>query len=451
MHDYGTITALNAQEIKLVDQLPRIDPLHDIVALNRYYERNKSNNINRDTTLDNNKSNKHAILTKERYEYLKKSWTWYLTQQPFEGNEVVSLQSYATTLSKRNKWKRRQNLWKEIMKKASEKSSAASALLSLIGFNEPHFNIPKNEFDKHQDTKEKIAIVHITGGIDDAMARKVTHSLRNIKHDKCTKAVIFRIDSPGGSVTASETILEECKDLQKPVICSFANVAASGGYYISSHANRIFALPTTLTGSIGVFGIKFDATELARSYGVQVNFVSSGKHASSYDIFHPLTRPMRGNFERNTDTVYSYFKKIVAEGRKLPIEDVERLARGRVWTGEQAKENGLVDEIGGIGRAILYAKKEFTTHGAAKVETWPKPLSMKDKILSLSKTEVQSFVADDPILECGSNFVQIILGGKLQPLDVLDRLSKSSCGIQLTMDESLAVEQTLKDVLGISK
>ena len=141
----------------------------------------------------------------------------------------------------------------------------------------------------------------------------------------------------------------------------------------------------------------------------------------------------------------------MAEGRKLPIEDVERLARGRVWTGEQAKENGLVDEIGGIGRAILYAKKEFTTHGAAKVETWPKPLSMKDKILSLSKTEVQSFVADDPILECGSNFVQIILGGKLQPLDVLDRLSKSSCGIQLTMDESLAVEQTLKDVLGISK
>ncbi len=277
------------------------------------------------------------------------------------------------------------------------------------------------------------------------MARNVVKSLREIKKDKATKAVIFRVDSPGGSVIASETILEECKDMLKPVICSFSNVAASGGYYVSTSADRIFASPTTLTGSIGVFGIKFDATSLARSYGIEVDFVSSGKHASTFSLFHPLTKNMKQNFERNMDKVYSYFKEIVSKGRSMPLGEVEQIARGRVWTGEQAKEIGLVDEIGGINRALLYAKRKYTTDGCAEVEVWPKPVSLKDRLLKLSEADV--FASDSPSAVSGNeiSYIQSMLKGEIDPSTFIGL--QSANGVFLTIDETTALHLLLKEAL----
>lgn len=449
VHDYGTLTAPNAQEVDLIDHTSHIDPLSELVLLN-----NHKDNDNYEGKEDSTGEKK---ISKDRLEYLKKRWGYLLvgsdetsnnSERPFIANKMESFQEYSSTLSMRKKWLRRKYEMNRILSKAAEKSIATESILSFMGLKAPYFNIGENEYDAQYNKKsnEKIAVVHINGGIDDQLARNVVKTLRKIKYDDNTKAIIFRVDSPGGSVTASEIILEECKDMQKPVICSFSNVAASGGYYVSAFSDRIFALPTTLTGSIGVFGIKFDVTELARSYGVDVNFVSSGHHSSAYSLFRPLTKQMKTNFERNINNFYSYFKEIVSEGRNIPIVEVEEIARGRVWTGEQAKEVGLVDEIGGIERAILYAKKKYATD-CAQVEVWPKPLSLKDRLLRFSEAEAQMLVSEEPSNKFmdGSNITQLLLNKKMDPSS-LTKLSLSS-GLLLTIDETTAIAHLLKEGL----
>mmetsp|Transcript_2574 Transcript_2574/g.3059 ORF Transcript_2574/g.3059 Transcript_2574/m.3059 type:complete len:728 (-) Transcript_2574:151-2334(-) len=422
IHNYGTLTAANAQEVHLIDHTPRIDPLNILLALNRG---------------DMDKDSKQDFL---------KKWAW-LDYENFQANEFISLDKYATLMSKRKKWKHTQYKRNQRIKSFTEKSSAARAMLSMIGCNAPYFNIDEKEYyslniDKMKN--EKIAVVHVGGGIDNALSRKLVHNLRKIQKDKNIKAVILRVDSPGGSVTASETILEECRHLSIPVVCSFSNVAASGGYYISTFADKIFASPTTLTGSIGVFGVRLDLSEFAKSYGAHVNFVSSGKHSETNNLFHPLSNRMKFNFERNMDRVYDYFKHLVSEGRNIPLHEVELIAQGRVWTGEQAKEVGLVDEIGGITRAILYAKKEYTSTGEADIEFWPKPLSLMDLIWKVSEKE-SSTLMSTPLLGNQDDYTKLILNGCLSPLILLSHPSMS--GPLLTIDEASAVQLFLSDVL----
>lgn len=461
VHDYGTLSAQNAQEVNLIDYLPRIDPLHELVALNKYDNDDSSNPKKKD---DDN-------YMKDRIEYLRKSWTWFLNEQKdekFIANETILLDDYVKTLHKKEKWMKRTHGWNKMIEDLVAKSSAAEALFDSIGWKAPYYNVKKSSYNLQyiNKSKDKIAIVHISGGIDDAIARNVVDSLQKIKKDKHTKAVILRVDSPGGSVTASETILEQCKDVQKPIICSFANVAASGGYYISAYADRIFASPTTITGSIGVFGIKLDASKFARSYGIEVDFISSGKHASTYNTLHPLTKKMRLNLQRNIDKFYAYFKLIVSQGRDIPLEEVEKVAQGRVWTGAQAKEVRLVDEWGGIDRAVSYAKRKYTLNGYADVEVYPKPLTWKDQLMKLSQMETDALVMDDhgevynknefcfenssedPLMKTSSydGLMQLILKGDVRMMNALTRLPHAG-RVLLTIDESTAVHQILKEAL----
>ncbi len=139
---------------------------------------------------------------------------------------------------------------------------------------------------------------------------------------------------------------------QQPVICSMSNAAASGGYYIAMESEKIFANSTTLTGSIGVFGIKFDASKWANSYGITGDYYPHGSHGASLHPLTPLTPRMKNNIARIVLDYYDYFKGIVSTGRSLSINEVEEVAKGRVWTGEQAKEVNLVDAIGGLDRAV---------------------------------------------------------------------------------------------------
>ena len=155
------------------------------------------------------------------------------------------------------------------------------------------------------------------------------------------------------------------------------NVAASGGYYIASGAKRIFALPSTVTGSIGVFGIKLDVTGFAKKYGIRFQHIETGPHSCSALPSRPLTPAARANFQRSIQRVYSRFKEVVSEGRALDLRTVEQVAQGRVWTGTQALQNGLVDELGGLHDAIEYAKKTYATKDAT-VQVWPKPPSLMD-------------------------------------------------------------------------
>ena len=215
------------------------------------------------------------------------------------------------------------------------------------------------------------------------MAKKVTDTLRKIKKDDNIKAVVLRVDSSGGSVIASEAIYQECKDMQKPVVCSFSNMAASGGYYLAAHSDRIFALPTTITGSIGVFGVKFDATSLARDYGVSVEHIGIGEFSASNSMFHPMTPKVEAAFKRKMNEIYDGFKGIVASGRSLSLKEVEARAQGRVWTGREALDQSLVDELGGLDKAISYAKVHYTKTGDAELEYWPKPPSIASFISKL--------------------------------------------------------------------
>jgi protease-4 len=159
-----------------------------------------------------------------------------------------------------------------------------------------------------------------------------------------------------------------------------SNAAASGGYYISTSCEKIFANPTTTTGSIGVFGIKFDASEWGKDYGIRSDHYPHGSHAASLNPLVPLTPGTKDNISRMVAGFYDYFKNIVATGRSMSVDEVERVAQGRVWTGEQAKENGLVDALGGLDRAISYAKSTHTKSESVDVEYWPRKKGLWDLI-----------------------------------------------------------------------
>ena len=221
-----------------------------------------------------------------------------------------------------------------------------------------------------------------------------------------------------------------------------ANVAASGGYYIASNCHKIYALPLTITGSIGVYGIKADLTEFAKRHGVNVENVSimpsEKDYASALSPFKPLSKEAGVVINRNIDNVYDRFKSVVSEGRNISLEDVEELAQGKVYSGEQAKEIGLVDHCGGgINAAIDYAQRNFTDSGNASVEVWP-PKSLLDKFKESSGMIAQ----DDNHRDIVNNF------NWLNPsLNVLAKSGSSGySGALLTMDENSALEYMLQQM-----
>ena len=191
-------------------------------------------------------------------------------------------------------------------------------------------------------------------GSDDMMA-----AFKKAREDSSIRAVVFRINSPGGSVIASELIRHQvvlCA-AQKPVVISMSEYAASGGYWIATPGNKIFADPGTITGSIGVLGGKFDFSGGAQKIGINTGAVTRGKNADMFDPFTSFTPPQADLFHQQIlgDT-YQYFLKIVAERRHLTIAQVNDIAQGRVWVGAQAAQNKLVDDLGGFDAALNQAK-----------------------------------------------------------------------------------------------
>jgi protease-4 len=190
-------------------------------------------------------------------------------------------------------------------------------------------------------------------------ADTLARAFRLAAEDASVRAILFRIDSPGGSATASETIWREAvraREAGKPLIVSMGNVAGSGGYYVAAGADKIVAEPATLTGSIGVVSGKVLVGGLSQKLGVTWDAVQIGRNAGMFSVVDEFTPAEHERFERTLDAVYGVFKDRVATGRKLGAEAVEDVARGRVWTGADAKERHLVDELGGFGTALALAK-----------------------------------------------------------------------------------------------
>ncbi len=214
--------------------------------------------------------------------------------------------------------------------------------------------------------KDDIAIIYAQGEITGGEGGLTTigedpmrESFKAALEDENVKAIVLRVNSPGGSALTSELIWREVEmaKKKKPVVVSMGNYAASGGYYISCNANRIFAEPGTITGSIGVFGVLPNLTELSNRVGIHTEKVSTHSNASGYSLFTPLEPATRDIVQQSVENVYKTFVNRVAAGRKMSFEQVDAIAQGRVWTGSEALEKGLVDEIGGMDDAIKYAAK----------------------------------------------------------------------------------------------
>jgi protease IV len=220
--------------------------------------------------------------------------------------------------------------------------------------------------------KSTIAVVTVAGSIvsgrggsrlpfgsSNAGADTIAAGLREAAHDDSVSAIVLRVDSPGGSVSASETIWREVKKARergKPVVASMGAVAASGGYYISMGADAIVANPGTITGSIGVLTGKLVARDLKDRLGVGSDAVRTNANADAWSVNAPFTPEQHAQVEAEADLVYDDFVQRVAQGRHLSIEAVEAVARGRIWTGADALDHGLVDELGGLRVAVRRAK-----------------------------------------------------------------------------------------------
>lgn len=254
--------------------------------------------------------------------------------------------------------------------------------------------------------KAKVALVYTVGAImpkgDDsgfgadgiAAADEIAPAILQASRDEDVKAIVLRVDSPGGSPTASESILravEKAQERGKIVVVSMGATAASGGYWVSAYADRIFALPTTLTGSIGVVGGKFAIEELSSKLGVNWDKVTWGKNAGMWSLNTPFNASEGERINAMLDQVYDSFIARVAKGRKMEPEAVDKIAGGRVWTGTRAVEVGLVDEIGGLNDALDYVAVQLEREGRndLKVEVLPKPKTPLEQLLELFGAQVQ--------------------------------------------------------------
>ncbi|MCF8364166.1 MAG: signal peptide peptidase SppA [Bacteroidales bacterium] len=224
------------------------------------------------------------------------------------------------------------------------------------------------------DRKNRIAVVYAVGeiitgeGSDQIIgSSRISKAIRQAREDDKVKAIVMRVNSPGGSALASDIILREVKlaAAEKPFIVSMGNVAASGGYYISCAADKIYADPTTITGSIGVLGLVPNLEQTMKNkLGVTFDYVRTNENASMMTTNRPLTQYQKDVIMESIEDIYATFVNHVAEGRKMTYEAVDAIGQGRVWVGSDAKEIGLIDELGGLDEAIAAAVEE------AALDTW---------------------------------------------------------------------------------
>jgi protease-4 len=226
-----------------------------------------------------------------------------------------------------------------------------------------------------------------TGSSDGIYGDQMTGDLRKLREDDDVKAVVLRVSSPGGSAFASEQIWREVQLLKekKPVVVSMGDYAASGGYYISCAATRIVADATTLTGSIGIFGLFPNAEDLLQNkLGLHFDGVKTNKLADAGGLYRPFNSEEIAMMQQYIERGYALFVKRVADGRGKTPEEIEQIAEGRVWTGEAALQNGLVDDLGGLDKALETAVSLAGVEGYTVVN-YPENESMFNQLLNLTK------------------------------------------------------------------
>lgn len=245
-------------------------------------------------------------------------------------------------------------------------------------------------------TDNTIGILYANGNISSGNGssgiqdKYLVNEIEKLRKDDDIKAVVFRVNSGGGSAYASEQIWKAISDLkaEKPVVVSMGDLAASGGYYISCNADVIVAQPTTITGSIGIFGMVPNFEGTTKKIGINTETVKTNEFADFGNLTRPFNESEKQMMQHFVETGYDLFLKRCAEGRKMDIEKLAQYAEGRVWTGNQAKEIGLVDELGGIEKAIEIAADRANLGKSYVVFEYPKLISPIEELLKPAKEEL---------------------------------------------------------------
>ncbi len=265
----------------------------------------------------------------------------------------------------------------------------------------------------NQGGKENVAILFADGEIVDGKdysniaADRFVAEIDKLRKDKTVKSVVLRVNSPGGSVVASEKIRSALKLLmaEKPVVASYGNYAASGGYWISAGTQKIYSDATCLTGSIGVFSMIPEFSKVTDKVGVNFVSIGSNKHSDMFSLMRPFDAEETANMQSYIEDIYGRFVGLVAEGRSLEEARVDELAQGRVWVGTDAIGIGLVDEIGGIREAVDYAASlaGYVSKGDYQVISRPATLSSMEQIMMMigGEKEAPSILADTPFEALG--------------------------------------------------
>ncbi len=264
-------------------------------------------------------------------------------------------------------------------------------------------NSPNNTNNNRQ-----IAILYLEGTIVDGEGRigeigseRFTSEIRKIRQDKNIKGVIVRINSPGGSAIASELILRELQltAKEKPLVVSMGNVAASGGYWIATAGERIFASNNTITGSIGVFGLLFNMEKIANDNGINNKVIKTNKFANLGNSFNAKSEAELDIFQQKVESIYELFLKRVSTARNLPIPQVEEIAQGRVWSGKSAQKIGLVDEIGGLDKSIEYLDEKLQLNNNYKLVSFPEKRNWQVELINqLNNSKIANDVTDKETL-----------------------------------------------------
>ena len=250
---------------------------------------------------------------------------------------------------------------------------------------------------------QKVAIVNLTGTI--MSSRDIVSNLQTLAEKKSVKAIVLRVDSPGGGVAASQEIYEEVRsisDTVKPIVVSMGSLAASGGYYVSCGATRIVADPGTITGSIGVIAEFPNWSKLMTKLGLQMDVIKSGKFKDSGSPFRPMTKADEKYFQGVVENSFGQFLNVVAKDRKIPLEKLRKFADGRVFTGEQALKLGLIDTLGSFEDAIKIAASLGGIKGKPLVVEPRRPRSLADILFGDFFSKLHIFESDfleQPILQ----------------------------------------------------
>lgn len=319
------------------------------------------------------------------------------------------------------------NVKYKLADKLLQKSEYLDIIKSKIGvakdkeLNQISFQKYIKSFRDEKEGKDQVAVLYASGaiyngeGYQGIFSEDFVKYIKDLKEDKDVKAVVLRINSPGGSANASDEILFELQQLkkEKPLIVSFGDYAASGGYYIAMAADKIYSEPNTLTGSIGVFGMIYDLENVANRNGIRSDVVKTNENSRYYSALHGLTPGGKAMITKSVEGTYNRFVHWVTQNRKKSFAEIDSVGGGRVWSGVRAKQIGLVDELGTLNNAVAFAAQKAKLKDY-NVKAYPKKQSPFEQFFKdLEEDEISTRILKNKLGEDNYRTFEMFTNPKL--------------------------------------